>query len=314
MSARAPRPPAEQSVSDLLDLTQELRALSTTASHVVGSADDGARVVLLTRDAAQRKWGERWLRQAGLQVAIPTDPQSDDALSACRAADVALVDVGLKNRQGGHLYRQLLHDGKAKPSVFALCANSRELADAVAAGPFDAARKPFNWEFLARRVARAATLARLRSQLEASESALKEALQFADKTRQQLRSNESVEPVTGLPNKAKFVQILQRALRPTLTSGNQLAVFVIGLTRFRLVVEAMGQSVANEMLARVGRNLAECLGVLGGSGTSPEGVQSAVLSSFDQSRFGLMLIWPGDDETLDAVRKKLLEVLHQPIE
>lgn len=303
-----------ETVTELLDLTQELRAITMPASDatqkIVGS---GPKAVLLVRDKDVRKWGSRWLRQSGLDVEAPEKPQDTASMQLAMDAAVVVVDAGLKTKAGHIFYKQLTMTGAPTPSVFVMCANQRETKEAVEAQPFDIIRKPVAWEMVARRVVRAATLSKMQVQLDQSEHALRKALSFADQARKQLRSRESIEPVTGLPSKSKFKEIMGRGMRASMVTGGKVAVFVIGFTRFRLIVEAMGQSVADELLSKIAEELTDSLRGLDAPGDSGCGLHTAVVSSLDQARFGIMLSWSGSESTLERFKEHLLHRLSKPI-
>ncbi|MEL6870922.1 MAG: EAL domain-containing protein [Pseudomonadota bacterium] len=304
-----------KTVSDLLDLTQELRAITMPAreSAPAPSTTDSPKAVLLTRDADIRKWGCRWLRQSGLQVEAPESPQDTASMQLAIDAAVVLVDASLKTKAGHIFYKQLTTAGAPTPSVFVLCHKERECREAAEAQPYDIVRKPIAWEMVARRMQRAAMLTKMQSQLDQSEHALRKALDFAEHARQQLRTHESTEPVTGLPNKSKFKEILGRGMRASMITGGKVAVFVVGFTRFRLIIEAMGQSVADQLLQKIGDELNDCLRALGAPADNGIGLHTAVVASLDQARFGLMLSWSGDDATLQRFQQHLVTRLAEPV-
>ncbi|MEO0573989.1 MAG: bifunctional diguanylate cyclase/phosphodiesterase [Pseudomonadota bacterium] len=303
-----------ETVTELLDLTQELRAITMPASdNTQTMIGRGPKAVLLVRDSDVRKWGSRWLRQSGLEVEAPDKPNETSAMQLAMDASVVVVDASLKTKAGHVFYKQLTMAGAPTPSVFVMCANQRETKEAVDAQPFDIIRKPVAWEMVARRVVRAATLSKMQGQLDQSEDALRKALSFADQARKQLRSRESIEPVTGLPNKMKFKEIMGRGMRASMVTGGKVAVFVIGFTRFRLIVEAMGQSVADELLGKIAEELTDSLRDLDAPDDSGCGLHTAVVSSLDQARFGIMLSWSGAEATLTRFRELLLHRLSAPI-
>ncbi|MEM9173108.1 MAG: bifunctional diguanylate cyclase/phosphodiesterase [Pseudomonadota bacterium] len=296
-----------------MDLTQELRSISDAVQKPSPQSDNAPGVVLLTRDAKQRKWGERWLKNSGLNVSVPTVANLGELVDACLATDAVVIDSALKTKKGDLFYRVLMGLSPSLP-IFAICNNQREINEATEAEPYDVIDKPIKWEFVARRVARAVNVVRMQSRINKNESVLREALSFADKTRAQLRTNESVDPITGLPNRAKFMQILSRAVVASTTQERALAVFVINLPRFGLVVEAHGQRIADEMLQRVGGKLSQCLAVVGSTGSASDGMKSAVLSYLGNSRFAMMLSWPGDRDTMDDLCRRLNDTLASSID
>jgi diguanylate cyclase (GGDEF)-like protein len=156
----------------------------------------------------------------------------------------------------------------------------------------------------------AATSARL---VKTGES-LRRSLQLAEAARGMLRKQQSFEPVTGLPNKTKFMDLLRRGMAASERDGNELAVFVIGFTRFRLVIEAMGQEHADAALTQFGRNLADCLHRAGRAQRVGGGLRTSAAATLDQFRFALMMTCPGGQEELHEFQEVILDELSRPIE
>jgi len=101
----------------------------------------------------------------------------------------------------------------------------------------------------------------------------------------------------------------------TVTNILLVAVIVIGFTRFRLVIEAMGQEQADRILTEIGRRLAECLRDSPNCfNTMENGLRTAAIASLDSFRFGLMMTQSKDDEMLTTLHQRLLDALSQPIQ
>ncbi|MBT8099737.1 MAG: GGDEF domain-containing phosphodiesterase, partial [Gammaproteobacteria bacterium] len=97
--------------------------------------------------------------------------------------------------------------------------------------------------------------------------------------------------------------------------GTTLAVFVIGLTRFRLVIEAMGQEQADRIMTEIGHSLDEVLRS-SNSAIDPatSGLRTAAVASLDQFRFGLMMTSPGGSDALASFQQQLFDRLSLPIQ
>lgn len=148
-----------------------------------------------------------------------------------------------------------------------------------------------------------------------STEALSKALEIANNARETLRSQQSFEPVTGLPNKSKFIDLLRRGMRAMDKESGKLAVVVVGFTRFRLVIEAMGQEQADQILTQIGQTLGECLRTTPHSEMAgAQTLRTAVVATLDQFRFGLMLTNSGSEDELSQLQQHLLEALSQPIQ
>jgi diguanylate cyclase (GGDEF)-like protein len=229
--------------------------------------------------------------------------------------DVIIVEAGLAGTGGIPVFRELLDAADVSAAVIVLCNNQRELKAALDANVFDVARKPLQWQLIGNRARHALRLQNKQKSLEAINSALQEALTVADAARERLRSQESFEPVTGLPNRAKFMDLLRRGMRASDRDGNSLAVFAIGFTRFRLVIEAMGQDQADRVLTEIGRNLGDCLiDAANDVEVSNGGLRTAAIASLDQFRFGLMMTVAGSDDPLGVFQQQLFDALSRPIQ
>ena len=154
----------------------------------------------------------------------------------------------------------------------------------------------------------------MRDRLARRETTLHKAIEFAENAREQLRSRDSYEPVTGLPNKAKFKEILSRGMRAVDRDGNALTVFIVGFTRFRLVVEAMGQQTADMLLAQIGDSLSACLRDENDAPSTNQGLRTSIVAAIDHARFGLMMTWSGDEDELQRFQHRLMDTLSRPIQ
>ena len=298
------------------DITQTIRKLSLPIDTVDNAFEEpGGTALLLSKDKDSRKWGPRWLKQIGVQTTVASDPANALQIVSETAPDVILVDAGLTGRDGRPLYASLVKDDSVTSLVVILCANGREAAGALDAGAFDVARKPFDWRVISHRARHALSALNKQSTLDATNEALQEALAVANTARKRLRSHESFEPVTGLPNRSKFVDLLRRAMHAVDRDKATLAVLVIGFTRFRLVIEAMGQEQADRILGEVGRRIGDCLQEApSGPMSSGGGLRTAAIAVLDPFRFGVMITRSHDDETLSSLHHHLLETLSRPIQ
>lgn len=275
--------------------------------------DESGTAVLLVRDGASRKWGPRWLGQSGLRTTAITDFSSALETVIAAAPDVVVIEAALPGRSGSPIYKELQEAAEFDAPVIVLCSNSNEIDASLSAGVVDVACKPFEWQAIGNRARIAWRLDRHERLLAARRSSLKEAIELADGARKELRSQQVVEPVTGLPNRSKFVDMLARGMRSVDREKNALAVFVIGFTRFHLIVEAMGQEQADSILTEIGQNLVGCLQEYGTAGSANHGLRTAAVASLDQARFGLMLTYSGEDDELAIFRHQVSETLSQPL-
>lgn len=297
------------------DLTTALKQLSVPVDTTTNAFEEPCgTALLLCRDSDAKKWGPRWLSQYDFQVNVASDPGNALAVVRSMTPDVVIVDGSLKDSSNERVFRVLQDAADVQAEIIVLCVSMREIKASRDAGIFDIARKPFDWQTIAMRARHALQIKNRNSALSEASAALQDALELANIARQRLRSQERFEPVTGLPNKSKFVDLLRRGMRASDRDGNMLAVFVVGFTRFRLVVEAMGQEQADRILTEIGRKLGDCLSESTlTSDPNKRGLRTAAIGSLDSFRFGVM-ITVNDDESLPAFQQQLLDALSRPLQ
>ena len=78
---------------------------------------------------------------------------------------------------------------------------------------------------------------------------------------EQLRTAGVLDPLTGLSNRAEFVEELRRRLEhfKEHPSGNRFAALYLDLDRFKIVNDSLGHLVGDELLKAVSRRLESCL-------------------------------------------------------
>jgi len=302
-------------LDDRLDLTRTIRKLSMPTSPVDDELNGAqGKALIISKDSDAKKWGARWFSRQGIQATVVDNTIDVLGLARQQKPDVIIVECALRSASGEPAFRTLLDAADITAPVIILCSNTRELPNILQAGPYDVIRKPFEWELIAYRSRHAMQHALIRQKYAESRDSLRKALDVADVAREQLRSRESFEPVTGLPNKTKFIELLKRGMAAVDRDGNQLAVIVIGFSRFRLVVEAMGQERADLVLTEIGRTLSESLRDAESVPAEQPGLRTAAVASIDQSRFGLMITASGDSDTVEKLQQQLLNRLAQPIQ
>ncbi len=302
--------------AEALEFTQSIRKLSIKADTVEDAFDDTpGTAVVLCRDSGSKKWGPKWLSQVALQASVPSDPSNALELVRSTTPDVVFVEAVLVGGDGEPIYKSLLEAADITSKIVVLCNGSREISAALAAGAFDVACKPYEWQAISHRARTAMRLKSSQASLAESSAALSKALELANSARETLRSQQSFEPVTGLPNKSKFIDLLRRGMRAMDRDAGKLAVVVVGFTRFRLVIEAMGQEQADQILTEIGQTLSECLrNIPHGNAPGSQSLRTAAVATLDQFRFGLMLTNSGDEEELSQLQQQVMEALSRPIQ
>ncbi|KHK57981.1 diguanylate cyclase [Ralstonia sp. A12] len=114
-------------------------------------------------------------------------------------------------------------------------------------------------------------------------------------TYEQLRLLETKDSLTGLPNRAAFIERLDARL--ALPSTGRAALLYIGLDHFKTVNEAMGHHVGNQVLNLAAQRI------------RAEAGQRALLARLGGDQFCVAI---DDPDTVDALAQQVLEALAKP--
>jgi diguanylate cyclase (GGDEF)-like protein len=289
-------------------LSNPLTSGSDEAANSHGSA------LVLCRNAADRRWAERWLTRYGLKITIADHAETGLELARTTRPDVIITEGALRDLYGAPLYQVIDAAADVDAHQIVLCASAREAAVILESEVFDVTRKPYEWSLIGRRARTAARLKQNEVILRERSESLEKAISLADSARQALRSRDSVDPLTGMPNRSKFITLVGGAMRAVDRDGSALAVSVIGFNRFRLVTEAMGQEQADGVLAEAGRKVIDAVGHVAEIVQQQEGLRTAAAANLDSSRFALMSTCDGDDDRLRKLQQRLLELLSEPVQ
>lgn len=77
--------------------------------------------------------------------------------------------------------------------------------------------------------------------------------------REILRQHVSRDPLTGLPNRAKFTTRVDRVIKRTRKSGAMFAVLFVDLDNFKYINDSYGHYIGDSVLKEVAERLKECL-------------------------------------------------------
>jgi diguanylate cyclase (GGDEF)-like protein len=125
----------------------------------------------------------------------------------------------------------------------------------------------------------------------------------------QLKANEAqikrlayYDSLTGLPNRALFMDRLVAALIAGRETERPAAVLFVDLDQFKLVNDTLGHSAGDQLLQVVARRLEGCLR------------QSDVVARFGGDEFVILVSHLGPGNNVEEIARKLLKVLAQPME
>ncbi len=94
------------------------------------------------------------------------------------------------------------------------------------------------------------------SQAYVNGSGLDEALRRVVELEEEVKHRALHDPLTGLPNRALFVDRVHHALALAARDGGSVAVLVLDVDRFKLVNDTLGHQRGDELLVELGRRLA----------------------------------------------------------
>jgi len=118
---------------------------------------------------------------------------------------------------------------------------------------------------------------------------------------EQLKRHVFLDALTGLPNRALFLDRLTHAIeRIKRKPGYQFAVLFVDVDRFKLINDSLGHSVGDRLLARIGRRIAECLR------------RVDTVARFGGDEFILLLDEIDDDRQAIRVAERIRESLARP--
>lgn len=107
------------------------------------------------------------------------------------------------------------------------------------------------------------------------------------------------DPVTGLPSRAIFNDRLERELAKSI--GLPVKVLLVGLSRFKLFNEGLGQDLGDQMLLAAGQRISECL------------LPDETLARLSGGLFAVMYIEAVDKRGADALAGEILGRLERPL-
>ncbi|NDY57168.1 EAL domain-containing protein [Desulfovibrio sulfodismutans] len=118
---------------------------------------------------------------------------------------------------------------------------------------------------------------------------------------EQLKRHVFLDALTGLPNRALFLDRLTHAIeRIKRKQGYQFAVLFVDVDRFKVINDSLGHSVGDRLLTRIGRRIAECLR------------RVDTVARFGGDEFILLLDEIDDDRQAIRVAERIRESLARP--
>jgi diguanylate cyclase (GGDEF)-like protein/PAS domain S-box-containing protein len=121
-----------------------------------------------------------------------------------------------------------------------------------------------------------------------------------------------VDPLTGLPNRLLFVDLLERAIKRTgRRKDSTFALLVLGLDRFTAVHDSLGPQIADQLLVAVSRRLQSSLRSTDALMRNDAAITLARLGG---NEFNVLLEDVADASTAMHVAERLRRALQEPFE
>ncbi|MBV8719092.1 MAG: EAL domain-containing protein [Chloroflexi bacterium] len=117
---------------------------------------------------------------------------------------------------------------------------------------------------------------------------------------EQLRHMAFHDPLTGLPNRALFMDRIEHALTVANGRGQAIGVLFIDLDNFKVVNDSLGHAIGDQLLVNIAGRLAECLKA------------GATLARFGGDEFTVLLNEVSNVDQPDAIAERLRLAMQSP--
>jgi diguanylate cyclase (GGDEF)-like protein len=257
--------------------------------------------LLVCSDPLVIKPGAKALEEAGFEIhRVGGWSEALRGFESLRPAAV-LLDGSFLEGSGPELCAAMRRQsGRTQVPVLALCKNKRDQERALRSGASDVVEKPVDWSVVSRRLLCLYRGFRASEEVERSQRTLHEARRLVAEAWEKIDRQGSTDALTGLPNRARLDEVVERALARGRNSGLRVALLFVDIDRFTEINETLGRRGGDEVLRAVARRLLDCLR----SGGWPQGLGLAARISGDE--FALMLGTEMSNEQLSLLAESLL--------
>ena len=188
--------------------------------------------------------------------------------------------------------------GHRIPVIFVTVLDAvRQIVKGFELGASDYITKPFDVDEVHARVRTHLELARLRRLLEDMVAQRTAMLQVSE---ERYRILAQRDPVTGLPNRALFAELLTHAVQQAQRTGTPFALLSLDLDNFKTINESLGHRRGDQLLAEVARRLQKLL---------PE---SDAMARLGGDEFAVIVERQEDMPWVDLLAQRMIEALATP--
>ncbi|GAB3192173.1 GGDEF domain-containing response regulator [Hydrogenophaga aquatica] len=236
-----------------------------------------------------------------IQVAS-TGARALEVVNGPSPPDLVLLDVMMPGMDGYEVCRRIKATpaGNRIPVIFVTVVDA--VSDKVRGfelGAADYITKPFDIDEVRARVRTHLELARLQRFLEDLVAQRTAMLQVSE---EKYRILAQRDPLTGLPNRALFAELLSHAVQHSERSGTQFALLSMDLDNFKTINESLGHSRGDSLLVEVARRLQRVL---------PE---SDTMARIGGDEFDIILERKPGAPWVDLLAQRIIDALAEPIE
>ncbi len=279
---------------------------------------DGRRSVVLvaTMQLQVRAVGTTVLRSAGFQVQTETRGEAIVAALATRPPDLILTDLKLEDMDAASLCSRVREIALAQPVPILVISDFLHLPtiqEILAQDFTDLVSAPVNWKVLTFRINRWISMARKLRTRDDQDFDFEQVRDSARRASTELLQLRNYDSITGLPNRAMFLNTVELVVAQNERSSGYAAVLFVDIDDFKGVNDLIGRSLGDELLRIVAKRLQGCLRE--GDVVSQAGDEGS-LASFTRltgDQFAILLSSVQDQEAATAVAERLLASLARPL-
>ena len=203
------------------------------------------RVLLADDDSATRRLLSALLAQWGFEVVVATNgDEAWDILHQVQTPKIVLVDWSMPGMDGIELCRKLRATPREYyPYILMLTGKSdnQDIVKALESGADDYLAKPFDAAALKARLTVARRMLKLQDGL--------------IEAREELRMQATKDALTGLFNRAAFLDLFERELNRALRLRSHTGLLLLDLDHFKKINDTYGHSIGDNILREFARRL-----------------------------------------------------------
>jgi len=214
--------------------------------------------------------------------------------------DLVLLDIVMPDMDGYEVCRRIKQTplGARLPVIFVTVVDATDQkVRGFELGAADYITKPFDIDEVRARIRHHLELSRLRRFLEDLLSQRTAMLQVSE---EKYRTLVHRDPLTGLPNRVLFAELLQHAVRNAERNESPFALLLLDLDNFTTINESLGHSIGDQLLIEVGRRLAAVV---------PDG---DTLARVGGDEFDMLVELHRNAPSPDLLAQHLLDALAEP--